>query len=166
MTMKTKILFGAGIVSLWGFVIPNSANADWRDRQRDWYRTSPRAESSRIGELQRDRAELRRDQAELERDREDLQRLYRSGASQQAINRKRQEIRDDIQELAQDHREVSQSLEALSGNQDRWVGRDTISSPRDRWGRYDNSGWGWGRDRRDDRGIWGPDNLFGWGFGR
>jgi septal ring factor EnvC (AmiA/AmiB activator) len=164
MTITTKALFAAGIVSLLGLAIPNSANAHERDRQRDWYRTSSRGENSRMSELQRDRAELRRSQAELERDREELQRLYRSGASRQQIARKRQEIRDDLRELAEDHREVSESLESLTRDQDRGYGRDTIASPRDRWGRYDNNGWGWGRQGRydRDRAGWGLNDLFGW----
>jgi septal ring factor EnvC (AmiA/AmiB activator) len=166
MTKTTKALFAAGIVSLLAFAVPNSANADGRSRQRDWNRTSARAESFRMSELQRDRAELRRDQAELERDRAELQRLYRSGASQREINRKRQEIRDGLREVAQDHREISESLEALTRRQDRGFGRESISSSRDRWGRYDNNGWGWGRDRRDDYGGWGLGDLFGWGWGR
>ena len=31
-----------------------------------------------------------------------------------------------LREVAQDHREISESLEALSRNQDRGLGRDTI----------------------------------------
>ena len=142
MTITTKALFAAGIVSLLGLATPISASAHDRDRQRDWYRSSARSENSRMSEFQRDRAELRRDQAELERDREDLQRLYRSGASRQQIVRKRQEIRDDLREIAQDHREVSDSLETLTRDQDRWIGRDGNGYSRDRSGRYDNSGWG------------------------
>jgi len=166
MTITAKALFAAGIVSLLGFAVPNPANADGRGRQRDWHRTSARAESYRMSELQRDRAELRRDQAELARDRAELQRLYRSGASRREIDRKRQEIRDGLREVAQDHREISESLEALSRRQDRGLGRESIGSSRDRWGRYDNNGWGWGRDRRDDRVNWGLDDLFGWRFDR
>ena len=73
MTLTTKALFATGIVTILGFGTAALANADTRDRRRDWQRTSARAESSRMSELQRDRAELRRDQAELERDRAELQ---------------------------------------------------------------------------------------------
>lgn len=192
MTITTKALFAAGIVSLLGFATANVANAHDRDRRRDWYRTSAGADNSRrvefprdradwrrdwqrsaarnenssVGELRRDQVELRRDLAELERDRADLQRLNRSGASWQAIDRKRQEIRDDLKELAQDHREIGDSLEALSNNQNRGLGRERINSTQDRWGRYDNNGWGWGRDRRNDPVGWGLSDLFGWRVGR
>ena len=164
MTLTRKVLLAAGVLSLLGFATPNSAQADWRDRERNSYRNSARSETSRMSEFQRDRAELRRDQAELARDREDLQRLYRSGASRQEIARKRQEIRDDLRELAEDHREVSESLESLTRSQDRGWARDRIGSSRDRSGRYDNTGWGWGGDRRYDRdSSWGLGDLFGWG---
>ena len=166
MTLTTKALFAAGIVTVLSFGTATLASADTRDRRRDWQRSSARAESSRLSEMQRARAELRRNQAELERDRAALQRLYRSGASRQEINRKRQEVRDDVREIAQDHREISENLEALSRNQDRGFGRATIGSPNDRWGRNDNNGLGWGRDRRDDRVSWGLDDLLGWRFGR
>lgn len=164
MTITTKALFAAGIVSLLGIATPKTANAHDRDRQYDRYRTSARAESSRMSELQRDRAELRRDQAELARDREDLQRLYRLGASRQAIDRKRQEIRDDLRELAQDHREVSESLENLNRGWDRGFDWDRYGSSSDRRGRYENTGWGWSRDDRYDRSPlgWGLSDLFGW----
>ena len=166
MTITTKALIAAGVVSLLGFAMSNPANAHESNRQRDWYRTSARAESSRMSELRRDRAELRRDQAELERDRAELQRLYRSGAGRQEINRKRQEVRDGLREVAQDHREISESLEALNRSQERGYGRDSIVSQRDRWGRYDNNGSGWGRDRRGEPANWGLGDLFGWRFGR
>lgn len=171
MTIATKALFAAGLASLFGLAIPNTSNAHDRDRLRDRYRSSARAENSRMTEFQRDRAELRRDQAELQRDREDLQRLYRSGASRQEIARKRQEVRDDMREIAQDHRELSDSMESVISSQDRALGRDRIFSSRDRSGRYDNdrsnnSGLGWGSDRRYDRDSWGLGDLLGLGWGR
>ena len=152
MTMTRKALLAAGFVSLLGVAMPNVASAHDRDRQRDWYRSSARADSSRMSEFQRDRAELRRDQAELERDREDLQRLYRSGASREQIARKRQEIRDDLREIAQDHREVSDSLDSLTRTNDRGL---------DRSGRYDNNGWGSGRYDRGRSG-WSLSDIFDW----
>ena len=88
----------------------------------------------------------------------------RSGASRQQILRKREEIRDDLRELAQDHREISESLESLSTHRDRGFGRDTNVWQRDRWGRYDNTGWGWGR--RDVRSRGRVADRWGWGHGR
>ncbi len=164
MTKANLSLFAAGIVSLLAFATPDLASADARSRQRDLDRAATRSQSSRLNELQRDRAELRRDQAELERDRADLARLQRSGASRQEIERKREEIRRDLKELAQDHREVSDSLEALSGNSYRGSGWDTNVWQRDRLSRNDTTDWGWGR--RDDRDRRGRNDTNAWGWGR
>lgn len=183
MTKTTLSLFAAGVVSLLAIAVPDLASADARSRQRDLDRAAARSHRSRSTELQRDRTELRRDQAELERDRADLERLYRSGASRQEIERKRDEVRGDLRELAQDHREIGDSLEALSGNPDRGFGWDPTGLQRDRLGRNDTDGWGWGRrddrdrrgrndtnarysGRREDRSRGGVADRWGWGHGR
>ncbi len=47
MTITTKALFAAGIVSLLAFATPESASADARSRQRDLDRSRARSHSSR-----------------------------------------------------------------------------------------------------------------------
>lgn len=167
MTITTKTLFAAGIVSLLAFTLPDLASADARSRSRDLAKKAAKAEQARLAELQRDRAELRRDYEELERDRAELRRLQRSGASRAEIERKRKEIQDGIKEIHQDRREIREDLGALGHRRDHdngWRGNDDWRH--DRWGRNDNPGWGWGRDGRDNRGNWGNRDRFGWGHGR
>ena len=166
MTITTKTLFAAGIVSLLAFTMPGMASADARSRSRDLAKKAAKAEQGRVAELHRDRAELRRDYEELERDRADLRRLQRSGASRQEIIRKRQEINGDLREISQDRREIREDLEALRGRQGYDNGWGNDDWRRDRWGRNDNSGGGSSRDRWDNRGNRGNWDRFGWGYGR
>jgi hypothetical protein len=128
-------LLAAGIVSLLAFGVPNSADANSRNRQKKLDESA--------------RHELKKDHNELERDRRDLSRLYRNGASRDDIYRKRTEIRDDLREIAQDRQQLGRS--------------DGYRDDRYRYGnfdRYDNSGrrnrsdngwWNWGRVSDRDR---------------
>ena len=132
MNKKTLIvgLLTAGVLS-GAAVVPDSAQADYRDRYQDY-----RRDDNRWRELHRDRRELWRDRAELERDRDDLRRLYQRGASRAAIERKKAEIRDDFREVRESHQEVREGY--YDGGRNRRYGYDNHDNS---WSR--NGWWGW-----------------------
>ncbi|MBM4263667.1 MAG: hypothetical protein FJ145_19860 [Deltaproteobacteria bacterium] len=155
MKKVTKIgILALSVLSLVAIGQPNSADADWRSRQRDLDRRAARSHNSIWAEIQRDRAELHRDLQEYQRDRQDLRRLYRHGASQAEIDRKRAELRQGRAEIEQGRREISEGFWSLRHER-----------PYDRYDndrRYGNHGW-WGHGNNSDRWGRGYDR---WDYGR
>ena len=129
MNKKTLIvgLLAAGLLSGAAAIVPNSAQADHRDRYDNY-----RSYDNRWGELRGERQELWRDRAELQRDREDLRRLYQRGASRAAIDRKKAEIRDDLREIRESQNVLRDGYD--DSNRDRRYGYDS----------WRNGWWGWG----------------------
>jgi hypothetical protein len=128
-------LLAAGIVSLLAFGVPNSAEANSRNRQKKLDETA--------------RRELKKDHKELERDRRDLSRLYRNDASRDDIYRKRAEIRDDLREIAQDRRQLGR-YDGYRGDRYRYGNYDRYDNS-GRWNSRDNGWWNWGRLSERDR---------------
>lgn len=152
MKNTTKIgILALGVLSLVAIGRPDSADADWRSRQRDLDRRAARTHNSNSNwaELQRDRAELRRDLHEYQRDRHDLRRLYRHGASQAEIDRKRAELRQDRAEIEQGRREVREGFWSLRSDRrsDRYGNHRRYSD--NGWRGFDHSEWNRGYNRWD-----------------
>jgi hypothetical protein len=126
-------VLAAGIISLLVLSMPNTADANSRNRQKKLDQAA--------------RHELRKDRNELERDRRDLSRLYRNGASREEIYRKKAEIRDDLREIAQDRGQVGR-YDGYRGDRYGWYDTRGLRN------RNDNGWWNWGRGSDGDRGRW------------